>query len=86
MRRAHLREYLVKPLKRAVQVNFDPARSARHVLPVVLGTPSLHERHPITEPSYNDITKSHAKLFLPDCAHLRKLVNSFEAVIDRLRE
>ena len=46
MRRAHLREHLVEPLQRPVEVQLDPARRARHVLPVVLGAPALHEAHP----------------------------------------
>ena len=46
MRRTHLREHLVEPLQRPVEVNLDPAGRARHVLPVVLGAPALDETHP----------------------------------------
>ena len=45
-RRAHLREDVVEPLQRAVQVDLDPARRRGHVLAVVVGAPALHERHP----------------------------------------
>ena len=46
VRRAHLGEYVVEPLQRAVQVDLDPARGRRHVLAVVVGAPALHKRHP----------------------------------------
>lgn len=46
VRGAHLRQDLVQPLQRPVQVDLDPARRRRHVLPVVLRPPALHERHP----------------------------------------
>ena len=46
MRRTHLRQHLVEPLQRPVEVNLDPAGRARHVLPVVLGAPALDEAHP----------------------------------------
>ena len=39
-------QYLVQPLKGAVQVNLDPAGRRGDVLAVVLGAPALHERHP----------------------------------------
>lgn len=42
---AHLGQHLVQPLQRPVQVDLYPARSGRHVLAVVLGSPTLHERH-----------------------------------------
>ena len=45
--RAHLREDVVEPLQRAVQVDLDPARRRGHVLAVVVGAPALHERHPV---------------------------------------
>lgn len=46
MGRAHLREDLVQPLQRPVQVYLYPARGRRHVLAVVLRPPALHKRHP----------------------------------------
>ena len=36
-RAAHLRENLVQPLQRPVQVNLDPARGARNVLQAMVG-------------------------------------------------
>jgi len=41
----HLREHLVQPLQRSVQMNFHPTRRAGHVLAMVLGTPTLDEAH-----------------------------------------
>ena len=46
---AHLGEDVVEPLEGAVQVDLDPARRRRHVLPVVVRAPPLHERHPENE-------------------------------------
>lgn len=43
---AHLREHLVQPLKRAVQVCLHPARRRGDGLSSVVGAPALHERHP----------------------------------------
>lgn len=45
MRSPHLRQDFVEPLQRPVEVHLDPARRARHVLPVVLGAPPLDEAH-----------------------------------------
>lgn len=41
MGRSHLSEHLIQPLQGPVEVNLNPAGCASHVLPVVLGTPSL---------------------------------------------
>lgn len=41
----HLREYLVQPHERPVQVDLDPAWGAGDVLAVVLGTPAFHKTH-----------------------------------------
>lgn len=40
-----MREHLVQPLKWTMQMHFDPARRARHVLPMVLGTPAFDKTH-----------------------------------------
>lgn len=41
MRGAHLREDLVQPLERPVQMYLNPAGGAGHILTVVFSTPSL---------------------------------------------
>lgn len=65
VRGPHLRQHLVQPLQRPMQVDFYPAGRGRHVLTVVLRPPALHERH-------------------ANRAHLRQLINRFEAMIDAL--
>lgn len=45
MRGPHLRQHLVQPLQRPVQVDLYPARCGRHVLAVVLRAPALHKGH-----------------------------------------
>jgi len=46
MWRAHLREHLVKPLERPMQMDLDPTGRRCHILAMVLRPPALHERHP----------------------------------------
>lgn len=41
VRGAHLREDLVQPLQRPVQMYLDPAGGAGHILTVVFGAPAL---------------------------------------------
>lgn len=43
VRGTHLREDLIQPLQRPVQMNFDPARCRGHHLPTIFHPPSLHE-------------------------------------------
>ena len=42
---AHLRQHLVQPLQRAVEVDLDPTGCAGDVLTMVLGAPALHKAH-----------------------------------------
>jgi hypothetical protein len=48
---AHLGEHSIEPLKRTVEMGFDPARGGGDCLPPVLGSPSLDELNNIH--SYN---------------------------------
>ena len=41
VRSAHLRQDLIQPLERTVQVNFDPAGGGSHHLPSVFYPPAL---------------------------------------------
>lgn len=43
VRRAHLREDTVEPGQRTVEVDFDPTRRRRDILPVIFGAPALDE-------------------------------------------
>lgn len=46
MRRSHLRQNLVQPLQRPVQMHLDPTRRTSHILSMVFGTPAFNETHP----------------------------------------
>ena len=43
--RGHLRENLVEPHEWAMEMHLYPARSARHILAMVLCPPALHKAH-----------------------------------------
>lgn len=42
---AHLREHLVQPLERSMEVHLNPARCRRHILSVILSAPSFDKGH-----------------------------------------
>lgn len=42
---AHLRKHLVQPLQGSMQVHFNPAGGAGHILTVVFSTPTLDKAH-----------------------------------------